>query len=208
MRKNPPGRNRAGLRNCPCHLILYITRAQGFKERFGRGSCSFTPMRVAREIKSRNDPLDRHECIRTTRTRRHYEKNGKRRTLLFFWPAALGHPESHWQPAVDIYRTEGEWIVKFELAGIQPQDVEILVKGGGLAFAGDGVIGRSRQGRGPTPWKSPTTDLNARLSFRANWSARKCARNIGMACFSSPSPCEDQYHERTIHPNYITRLGH
>lgn len=32
-----------------------------------------------------------------------------------------------WQPAVDIYRSQSGWKIKFDLAGVKPEDVEILV---------------------------------------------------------------------------------
>ena len=32
-----------------------------------------------------------------------------------------------WQPAVDIYRTPGGWKIKFDLAGVRPDDVEVMV---------------------------------------------------------------------------------
>src|ERR1041385_2069629 len=32
-----------------------------------------------------------------------------------------------WQPAVDIYRSQTGWKIKFDLAGVKPEDVEILV---------------------------------------------------------------------------------
>lgn len=32
-----------------------------------------------------------------------------------------------WQPAVDIYRTPGGWKIKFDLAGVRSEDVEVMV---------------------------------------------------------------------------------
>ena len=32
-----------------------------------------------------------------------------------------------WQPAVDIYRTPEGWKIKFDLAGVRPEDIEIHV---------------------------------------------------------------------------------
>ncbi|MDX2152411.1 MAG: Hsp20/alpha crystallin family protein [Bryobacteraceae bacterium] len=47
---------------------------------------------------------------------------------LFF--TNLPAEQSTWQPAVDIYRGKGEgWILKFDLAGVQPEDVAISVQG-------------------------------------------------------------------------------
>lgn len=32
-----------------------------------------------------------------------------------------------WQPAVDIYRTPDGWKIKFDLAGVKPEDIEVLI---------------------------------------------------------------------------------
>ena len=34
-----------------------------------------------------------------------------------------------WQPAVDIYRSRRGWLLKFDLAGVRVEDVEVLVEG-------------------------------------------------------------------------------
>src|SRR4051812_15445315 len=52
-----------------------------------------------------------------------------------------------WCPAADVYRTTDGWIVKVDLAGIRPTDIEITIEGpllriGGLrrdATCGEGV---------------------------------------------------------------------
>ena len=52
-----------------------------------------------------------------------------------------------WSPAADVYHTDDGWIVKVDLAGIQPQDVEITISGPMLhitglrrdSFCGEGV---------------------------------------------------------------------
>lgn len=52
-----------------------------------------------------------------------------------------------WCPAADVYRTNDGWIVKVDLAGIQPADVEIRISGPLLhitglrrdSFCGEGV---------------------------------------------------------------------
>jgi HSP20 family protein len=41
-----------------------------------------------------------------------------------------------WCPAADIYRRDGVWIVKFELAGIRPDEVEIIIDGPVLTISG------------------------------------------------------------------------
>jgi HSP20 family protein len=37
--------------------------------------------------------------------------------------------EPDWRPATDVYRTRDGWLVKFELAGVEPDDIELTVHG-------------------------------------------------------------------------------
>jgi HSP20 family protein len=49
-----------------------------------------------------------------------------------------------WCPAADVYRTHEGWIVKVDLAGIQPADIEITIDGRVLRISGsrrDGICG-------------------------------------------------------------------
>ena len=49
-----------------------------------------------------------------------------------------------WCPAADVYRTTDGWIVKVDLAGIKPSDVEVTVDGEVLRISGsrrDGTCG-------------------------------------------------------------------
>ena len=41
-----------------------------------------------------------------------------------------------WCPAADVYRTENGWIVKVDLAGIQPSDIEVTTDGPVLRISG------------------------------------------------------------------------
>ena len=41
-----------------------------------------------------------------------------------------------WQPAVDIYRCPAGWKIKFDLAGVKPEDVEILIADNKLIVRG------------------------------------------------------------------------
>ncbi len=41
-----------------------------------------------------------------------------------------------WNPAVDIYRTPDGWVLKLELAGVEPDDVTIHFDGSTLAISG------------------------------------------------------------------------
>ena len=44
--------------------------------------------------------------------------------------------ERHWTPAADVYRTRDGWLVKVDLAGVSPDEVEITVGGRTLSVAG------------------------------------------------------------------------
>ena len=49
-----------------------------------------------------------------------------------------------WCPAADVYRTNDGWIVKVDLAGIRPEDIEITIDGRVLRISGsrrDGICG-------------------------------------------------------------------
>ena len=41
-----------------------------------------------------------------------------------------------WQPLVDIYRTGNGWLIKYELAGVRPEDVSLTVDGRRLTLRG------------------------------------------------------------------------
>lgn len=41
-----------------------------------------------------------------------------------------------WDPAADVHRTREGWIIKFELAGVAPDELEIRIEGDTLSVAG------------------------------------------------------------------------
>jgi len=41
-----------------------------------------------------------------------------------------------WRPAADIYRTRRGWLVKFDLAGVRPQEIELVASGRQLTVRG------------------------------------------------------------------------
>jgi HSP20 family protein len=49
-----------------------------------------------------------------------------------------------WCPAADVYRSRDGWIVKVDLAGVQPHDVDVIIDGDLLRISGsrrDGICG-------------------------------------------------------------------
>jgi HSP20 family protein len=41
-----------------------------------------------------------------------------------------------WEPATDIYQTEQGWVVKFDLAGVEPTDLTVSIEGCTLVVSG------------------------------------------------------------------------
>src|SRR5262245_36850937 len=44
--------------------------------------------------------------------------------------------QAAWQPPADIYRTPDGWLLKFDLAGVQPEDVSLIVDRSRLTIRG------------------------------------------------------------------------
>jgi HSP20 family protein len=44
--------------------------------------------------------------------------------------------EACWQPAMDIYRGHFSWLVKLDLAGVRPEDIELRTEGRRLVIRG------------------------------------------------------------------------
>src|SRR4051794_8263451 len=53
-----------------------------------------------------------------------------------FLPGAEACQDAPWQPHTDVYRTADGWLVKFELAGVRAEDVELEVLGGRMKLCG------------------------------------------------------------------------
>jgi HSP20 family protein len=51
------------------------------------------------------------------------------------WKLAAGEPQ-WWRPAADIYRTDGGWLLKVELAGIRRDRLEVAAAGRQLIVRG------------------------------------------------------------------------
>ena len=51
---------------------------------------------------------------------------------------AEAHPlgKSCWKPAMDVYQGEGRWLLKFDLAGVRPEDIRLVVDGYSLTIQG------------------------------------------------------------------------
>jgi len=59
------------------------------------------------------------------------------RLMQSFFPAtAEPSCEAAWQPAMDVCRTARGWLLKFELAGVGPEDIDLTVLGNRLRIRG------------------------------------------------------------------------
>src|SRR5437870_13537290 len=58
------------------------------------------------------------------------------RFLSFFVQQSEAQRAADWHPATDIYRTRDGWLIKFALAGVQPEDIDVTVQGRKLRVRG------------------------------------------------------------------------
>jgi HSP20 family protein len=52
------------------------------------------------------------------------------------WPLAVPESLIRWTPSADVYRTRDGWLLKFDLAGVRPEDVTVTVRGRRVAISG------------------------------------------------------------------------
>jgi HSP20 family protein len=55
-----------------------------------------------------------------------------RKTLTLFLPESV----AAWRPLANTYRTRDGWLLKFDLAGVRPDDVTVAVRGRRVAISG------------------------------------------------------------------------
>jgi HSP20 family protein len=53
-----------------------------------------------------------------------------------FLPAANMVRDIPWRPSVDVYRTPTGWLIKFDLAGVRAEDLEVQAHGSRLTVRG------------------------------------------------------------------------
>ena len=59
-----------------------------------------------------------------------------RQLQSLFFPFAETARAGAWQPSADVYRTRQGWLVKLDLAGVRPEDVQVSVQGNRLTVRG------------------------------------------------------------------------
>jgi HSP20 family protein len=57
------------------------------------------------------------------------------RSRTKIWPFPDEIP-ALWRPSADIYRTRDGWLLKFDLAGVRPEDVMVTVRGRRVSVSG------------------------------------------------------------------------
>ena len=45
-------------------------------------------------------------------------------------------PEAAWEPALDLYRCAGGWLLKFVLAGVRKEDIQVRLDAQGITVSG------------------------------------------------------------------------
>jgi len=63
-----------------------------------------------------------------------------------FLPGAEACQGAPWSPSMDVYRSPAGWLVKFDLAGVRAEDIELDVLGSRMVVRG--VRRDPRAGRG------------------------------------------------------------
>lgn len=59
-----------------------------------------------------------------------------RQVPAFLFPGAPTGEETCWRPPVDIYRLRNGWLLKFDLAGVRPEDIKVEVSGCRVTVSG------------------------------------------------------------------------
>ena len=73
-----------------------------------------------------------------------------------FLPGAEACLNAPWQPNTDVYRTATGWLVKFELAGVRAEDIDLQVLGNRMTLAGhrrDSVLESAQKARNASEGK-------------------------------------------------------
>jgi HSP20 family protein len=71
-----------------------------------------------------------------------------------FLPGAEACQDAPWRPNMDVYRTCDGWLVKFELAGVRAEDIDLQALGTRLLLRGmrrDGVLEACQKKGEPSP---------------------------------------------------------
>lgn len=59
-----------------------------------------------------------------------------RQVPAFLFPAFQAEEETYWSPSVDVYRMRDGWLLKFDLAGVPLEEVNVQVQGCRITVSG------------------------------------------------------------------------
>ena len=60
----------------------------------------------------------------------------RKHSPVFFFAVSTAGAQSFWRPSVDVYRIPHGWLLKFDLAGVEMEDVAVQVHGGRVTVGG------------------------------------------------------------------------
>jgi HSP20 family protein len=55
---------------------------------------------------------------------------------IYLTPERRAEPTNAWRPPVDVYRKGNDWLLKFDLAGVRPDDVRVRIGGSRVTVSG------------------------------------------------------------------------
>lgn len=109
-------------------------------------------------------------------------------------PLTAPRTQVDWSPAVDIYRTRQGWLVKFDLAGVSPTDLELTASGRRLT-----VRGRRRD------WCIEQGECCSTYSMEITYSHFQ--RTIELPCDIEPSQISTDYRDGMLLVRLLERGG-
>lgn len=62
--------------------------------------------------------------------------SGSKPARMFFLQAQNPCGETSWRPSADVYRTRAGWVLKYDLAGVRPEDVRVSISGRRIMVSG------------------------------------------------------------------------
>jgi HSP20 family protein len=55
---------------------------------------------------------------------------------VFLFGRSSAAADTYWRPSVDIYRTRSGWLLKFDLAGVSMEDIDVKIEGCRITVSG------------------------------------------------------------------------
>lgn len=101
-------------------------------------------------------------------------------TRVLSVPASQSYQQSAWMPPADVYRCREGWLVKFELAGVRADQIQLTAQGSTLTVRGarhDGTIAEGQS------------------CYSMEISYNRFQRSITLPCDLSEAQIETEYRE-------------